>query len=136
MVETASREPCQAAGNHVSIVGDSGLYRTTYMHFSHVGVSRGEHVMRGQPIGLSGNTGGDQGGPGCTFSGSRPHLHLTLRANAAVTARYPASQRGSERAGFTAIPAESQIAMAVSPRTATRAEVRGVRLAPGVTVAA
>ncbi|MGE5318820.1 MAG: M23 family metallopeptidase [Hyphomicrobiaceae bacterium] len=54
-------------GNRVSI--DHGFgYRSVYCHLSKLLVRPGEHVKRGQVVGLSGNTGRSSG----------PHLHYTL----------------------------------------------------------
>lgn len=54
-------------GNYIVIDHGYGL-RTTYGHLSHIRVSEGEQVKRGDLIGLSGNTG--------TSSG--PHLHYQV----------------------------------------------------------
>jgi murein DD-endopeptidase MepM/ murein hydrolase activator NlpD len=66
-------------GNRVAI--DHGFgYRSVYAHLSRVGVKAGDEVVRGQVIGLSGNTGRSSG----------PHLHYTLyyRGQTVNPARY------------------------------------------------
>jgi murein DD-endopeptidase MepM/ murein hydrolase activator NlpD len=45
-----------------------GLY-TLYMHLSRIDVREGQHVAKGQPVGLSGATGRVTG----------PHLHWAVR---------------------------------------------------------
>lgn len=67
-------------GNVVNIDID-GNRTTQYAHLSRMYVSEGQHVSKGQVIGLVGGTGGmlkngKQGGPGSTFFG--PHLHFGL----------------------------------------------------------
>lgn len=55
-------------GNCVII--DHGLgFMTIYMHLSHLDVSEGQHVEKGQEVGLSGATGRATG----------PHLHVSVR---------------------------------------------------------
>jgi len=57
--------------------GRSGIYVTlrhadylvSYCHLSQAQVRKGEIVLAGQPVGVSGNTGRSTG----------PHLHITLR---------------------------------------------------------
>jgi len=59
-------------GNGRSIVLDHGEEITTqYAHLSKILVSEGEHVRKGQPIGLVGNSGKSTG----------PHLHYEVRVN-------------------------------------------------------
>jgi len=59
-------------GNGRSIVLDHGQEITTqYAHLSKIFVSEGEHVRKGQPIGLVGNSGMSTG----------PHLHYEMRVN-------------------------------------------------------
>jgi murein DD-endopeptidase MepM/ murein hydrolase activator NlpD len=54
-------------GNFIRIDHGYG-YQTTYGHLSHVGVEVGQKVIRGDKIGLSGNTGVSTG----------PHLHYEI----------------------------------------------------------
>lgn len=55
-------------GKHIII--DHGFgYETMYAHMSKTNVKKGEHVVRGQTIGLVGNTG----------SSTAPHLHYEVR---------------------------------------------------------
>jgi murein DD-endopeptidase MepM/ murein hydrolase activator NlpD len=58
----------QANGKYLVINHGHGV-RTTYCHLDSRSVLRGEHVTKGHPIALSGNTGRSTG----------PHLHFTLR---------------------------------------------------------
>lgn len=59
-----------SAGNYISIDHGNGLV-TLYMHNSVLYVNSGDTVIRGQNIGLSGNTG----------SSSGPHLHFQVMYN-------------------------------------------------------
>jgi murein DD-endopeptidase MepM/ murein hydrolase activator NlpD len=54
-------------GNTVLVDHGSGI-ETRYGHLQSVGVARGQRVERGQPIGLSGNTG----------RSTAPHLHYEV----------------------------------------------------------
>jgi murein DD-endopeptidase MepM/ murein hydrolase activator NlpD len=66
-------------GNRVAI--DHGFgYRSVYAHLSRVNVKAGDEVVRGDIVGLSGNTGRSSG----------PHLHYTLyyRGQTVDPARY------------------------------------------------
>ncbi|HBB9961724.1 TPA: M23 family metallopeptidase [Vibrio parahaemolyticus] len=56
-----------SAGNYVEIEHDTH-YKTRYFHLNHLSVKEGQHVRRGQIIGLSGHTGLSSG----------PHLHYEL----------------------------------------------------------
>ncbi len=56
-----------SAGNYVEIEHDTH-YKTRYLHLNHLSVKEGQHVRRGQRIGLSGHTGLSSG----------PHLHYEL----------------------------------------------------------
>jgi murein DD-endopeptidase MepM/ murein hydrolase activator NlpD len=60
--------PLYYAGNSVFIDHGMGLF-TLYMHFSKISVREGQHVVRGQKLGLSGATGRVTG----------PHLHWAVR---------------------------------------------------------
>lgn len=55
------------AGNYI-VLDESGPYSSRYLHLSKILVHKGQHVKRGQKIGLSGNTGRSTG----------PHLHYEL----------------------------------------------------------
>ncbi|EKF73148.1 metalloendopeptidase-like membrane protein [Alcanivorax hongdengensis A-11-3] len=55
------------AGKYI-VIEEFGPYSTRYLHLSKILVHRGQHVSRGQVIGLSGNTGRSTG----------PHLHYEL----------------------------------------------------------
>lgn len=55
------------AGNYI-VIDEFGPFSTRYLHLSKVLVHKGQHVARGQVIGLSGNTGRSTG----------PHLHYEL----------------------------------------------------------
>ncbi|MCQ9087122.1 peptidoglycan DD-metalloendopeptidase family protein [Vibrio alginolyticus] len=56
-----------SAGNYVEIEHDAH-YKTHYFHLNHLLVKEGQHVKRGQRIGLSGHSGLSSG----------PHLHYEL----------------------------------------------------------
>ena len=57
-------------GNQIEI-SHGYSYKTKYAHLSKILVKEGEHVKRGQVIGLVGNTGKSVG----------PHLHYEVRRN-------------------------------------------------------
>ena len=57
-------------GNTVAVDHGGGII-SFYMHLSKISVKKGQRVLVGQKIGLSGETGYAEG----------PHLHLTLRIN-------------------------------------------------------
>ncbi len=59
-----------SAGNYVEIEHDPHD-KTHYFHLNHLSVKEGQHVKRGQQIGLSGHTGLSSG----------PHLHYELLKN-------------------------------------------------------
>ena len=61
-------QPLYYAGNTVIIDHGLGLF-TLYMHLSRISVREGQHVARGQRLGLSGATGRVTG----------PHLHWAVR---------------------------------------------------------
>ena len=60
--------PLYYAGNSVFVDHGMGLF-TLYMHFSKITVREGQHIVRGQKLGLSGATGRVTG----------PHLHWAVR---------------------------------------------------------
>jgi hypothetical protein len=64
----ALARPLYFEGNCVVIDHGLGLY-TLYMHLSRIDVREGQHVAKGQPVGLSGATGRVTG----------PHLHWAVR---------------------------------------------------------
>lgn len=89
---------------------DAGIYAgirhlggltSRYLHLSSVSVERGQHVGKGDPIGLSGNTGLSQG----------PHLHFDLFASTEAQ-RAVEEAVGEPKGGFgrgrlgIAVPAE------------------------------
>lgn len=82
------------------VVVDHGLgFMTIYMHLSQLKVSEGQHVDKGQEIGLSGATGRATG----------PHLHVAVRWQGAYldpaqlwTLHLPELQAGSESAAQAA----------------------------------
>ncbi len=61
------------AGKYVEIQHGSH-YKTRFLHLSKILVKRGQHVVRGQKIALSGNTGRSTG----------PHLHYEMHINGRV----------------------------------------------------
>ena len=67
-----NREKYGGSANFIRIVHDHGSM-AVYAHHQHEGVQvrTGQRVRKGQPIGLSGNTG---------FS-TAPHLHFVLQVN-------------------------------------------------------
>ena len=62
-------------GNYIVLQHDDGVYQTVYAHCYTVYVSEGEHVRKGQLIGLVGSTGYSTG----------PHLHFEVRKNGEKT---------------------------------------------------
>ena len=68
-------QPLYYAGNTVIIDHGLGLF-TLYMHLSKISVREGQHVARGQRLGLSGATGRVTG----------PHLHWAVRWQGAYLA--------------------------------------------------
>lgn len=70
------------AGNYI-VIDEFGPFSTRYLHLSKILVHKGQHVTRGQVIGLSGNTGRSTG----------PHLHYELHIKGKpvnpITAKIP-----------------------------------------------
>ncbi|WP_044974479.1 M23 family metallopeptidase [Ruminococcus sp. HUN007] len=62
-------------GNYIVLQHDDGVYQTVYAHCYTIYVSEGEHVRKGQLIGLVGSTGYSTG----------PHLHFEVRKNGEKT---------------------------------------------------
>ena len=132
----APTDPCaDASGVHATVQGDDDSYDIVYMHLSRVDVVRGQHVLRGQQLGLSGRTGGGRDGPGCTFSMDEPHLHVTIRAHRRITRRLRRALRGTERGGKIAVPGEPLVPALYDPRVVRRASEYRFALAPGSRVA-
>lgn len=67
------------AGIHVELMTPSGVI-ARYLHMSQVAVQTGQNVLKGQLLGLSGNTGLSAG----------PHLHFEIRMPADVVAKLAA----------------------------------------------
>jgi murein DD-endopeptidase MepM/ murein hydrolase activator NlpD len=61
-------QACCNYGYHVTIRHREG-FETLYAHLSSIAVSYGQYVVKGETIGLSGNTGVSTG----------PHLHFEMR---------------------------------------------------------
>ena len=61
----------QAGYGHYIVLTHSDGYQTLYAHLSDIKVRIGQHVLKGQVIALSGNTGNSTG----------PHLHFEVRRN-------------------------------------------------------
>ncbi len=62
-------------GNYIVLQHDDGVYQTVYAHCYTIYVSEGDHVRKGQLIGLVGSTGYSTG----------PHLHFEVRKNGEKT---------------------------------------------------
>lgn len=71
--DTDTQCPGVSFGRWVNIKYDNGL-SSTFGHLSVIKVSAGDSVVRGQIVGLSGNTGYSTG----------PHLHVSVYANGSV----------------------------------------------------
>lgn len=67
------------AGIHVELLTPSGVI-ARYLHMSQLAVQAGQNVLKGQLLGLSGNTGLSVG----------PHLHFEIRMPADVVAKLAA----------------------------------------------
>jgi len=119
-------DPCNNAGLHVTVEHDGAEYRATYMHFSRIDVRAGQTVRQGQQLGLSGRTGGNQAGPGCTFGSAADHLHLTVRQRrASVKAGTPT---GSDVDGYVAVPVEPLVEGGYAARGVAQLFALGVRI--------
>ncbi len=75
-------------GNYVVIAHSSGVV-SRYLHLSQHAVSAGQVILKGDQIGLSGNTGQSAG----------PHLHIDLKAPAEVVEQVRA-EVGEPSTGF------------------------------------
>ncbi|MDA1208562.1 MAG: M23 family metallopeptidase [bacterium] len=64
-----------ATGYSYVLIGHRGGFATLYGHLSHLSVTKGQDVTRGQMIGLSGGTPGTSGAGGMTTGA---HLHLEV----------------------------------------------------------
>ena len=105
VVDQAHHDPCNTAGKHVGVVHADG-WRSVYMHFSRVDVQRGQQVVAGQVLGLSGRTGGGQRGAGCTFDpDTEAHVHLSLMRRADLAG----APRGGSRGDYVNVPAEPHV---------------------------
>ena len=120
------------AGRWIAIQHAHGLV-SQYMHLTSITVGKGQRVRRGQLVGTSGNTANP------VFTGTAPHLHLTLRLAALYLPRFaklfgvPVGGFGARNAWGTAIPAETLVpAHAIAQRVLERAAKRSVRLAPRI----
>ena len=89
------------AGKYV-VIKHSSKYTTRYLHLSKFKVHKGQHVKRGQLIGLSGATGRVTG----------PHLHFEFKVNGVpqnpLTVKIPMAKKiaGSDRSKFNNIIAK------------------------------
>ena len=70
---TDIKRTCQSWGKWVLIEHENGL-TTIYAHLSHIAVSKGQKLTRGEILGYSGNTG---------FS-TNPHIHFGLYASSGI----------------------------------------------------
>ncbi len=111
------------AGKYVVV--KSGGVASRYLHMSQVLVNRGQHVTRGQKIGLVGSTG----------LSSAPHLHLDMFLSAEKLAEYkqtygtPTPTYPAPRNWGTQVPAEALIPVDSYTDTALRnAAKRDVKL--------
>jgi len=110
------------SGRGVRLSHPNGL-TTEYLHLSRVLVRAGQRVSAGELLGLSGSS---------PARPDVPHLHVTVRANAAALARYrrlygmPAGGFGSTTRGGTAVPAEPLVRATYTAAVIARASARGV----------
>jgi murein DD-endopeptidase MepM/ murein hydrolase activator NlpD len=111
------------AGIYVGIAHPSKL-TSRYLHLSRALVEKGQRVEKGDPIGISGNTGLSEG----------PHLHFDLFAAAEIlptirsTVGEPKGGFGRSRLGV-AVPAEPWLPIdEYAPRVVASAEDHGIPL--------
>lgn len=69
-----------AGGKMVSLTSNSGLHVLSFLHLSKISVARGQAVMPGAKLGLSGSSGDLRGKP--------PHLHFGVRVPEGGELRY------------------------------------------------
>ena len=103
------------------------------MHLSRIDVQDGQTVAAGQPLGLSGRTGGGMAGPGCTFDPSTDsHVHMAVQRAADRVGEHPI--RGSLHGRFYNVPAEPYVPAAYAAGLVARLARLGIT--PGQAVAA
>lgn len=101
-------------GNYVII--KHGSRSTLYGHLSKIQVSKGDRVVAGQQIALSGGKKGAQG----SGTSTGPHLHFEVRANGGVGAQGRKDPRGLFGRAFNFIKSKVTGALNFAKRTSNR----------------
>lgn len=126
VIRSASASPAGEMGIYAAVQHASGLV-TRYLHFSQLLVSPGQHVGKGQEIGLSGNTGLSTG----------PHLHFDIKVPDERVVDAILAVTGMPRTGLEAnitgfgigVPAEPWLpADNYSPAVQAAAQANGIPL--------
>jgi murein DD-endopeptidase MepM/ murein hydrolase activator NlpD len=126
IVTSSSATPRGDLGIYAAITHPTGVV-TRYLHFSQLSVTTGQHVLKGQQIGLSGNTG----------LSSAPHLHFDIKVPSQDVVAKIRDEVGEPLGGFepnvtgfgVGVPAEPWVPVdRYEPQVVTNAITNGIPL--------